>query len=756
MGHHQPGKELTFKEKQMTGKRKVLNKVDPVTFEVLRHRIWAINDEQALVAARVSGSPVVYETFDFNLGILTPEGKGVYTGVYIAHHAIPLEQVVRAVRKKFGDDINPGDMFYTNDPWCGALHANDGALASPVFWKGEIVCWTAIVMHDVDVGGPVAGSFVVGAHECLGEAPLYPPIRLVKNDEIEEDFYEVLKRNCRSPEVNYLNMKARISSQLMARQRLHDLITEYGRDTFVNILQEIINHTKVVLEDRLSRIPDGTWYEHGYLDHDGITDKIYKIVLKLTKKGSKLVFDFTGTDPQAAGSVNCTIAGLSGGVLAPIMSMLCYDLPWSTGALNEIVEIKAEEGTVNNAKFPAAVSMASIQGAFATQNVASNAVAKMLCCSSLYKEEAQACWAPYWNGPGTSGWNQRGEYFVQAMAEGGGGGGGARTFRDGIDCGGMIHSLCAAIPNVETNEYMQPVIELYRRYCPDTCGHGRWRGGSGLEYAYTPVGVDKPINIRMVVCGVTLPGSQGLFGGYPPSINTNVLLRNTNIDRLLKAGTIPSSIEELESSEREILPAKILTQLFPGDVHTGIACGGSGYADPLKREPELVYRDIEQGMITLKTANDIYGVALNGKGINRQKTAQLRQKILTERKKNSRQPLKKINKTAEAAVADVKNLKTEYPVSDYMEVRSAAGSKKKYIYCRTCNRPLCPENASLREYLARSRPLPLGNFSNVNRLCPDPSAFLIEYYCPSCGTLLSTDIVLKEEAQTVWPEFDMS
>lgn len=342
----------------MTRMENKKNKIDPVTFEVLRHRIWAINDEQAMVAARVSGSPVVYETFDFNLGILTPEGRGVYAGVYIAHHAIPLEQVVRSVMKKFGDDISPGDMFYTNDPWCGALHANDGALASPVFWEDEIVCWTAIVMHDVDVGGPVPGSFVVGAHECLGEAPLYPPIRLVKNDEIQEDFYEVLKRNCRSPEVNYLNMKARISSQTMARQRLHELIKEYGKDTFVNVLQQIINHTKVVLEDRLNQIPDGVWYEHAYLDHDGISDKVYTIMLKLKKKGSKLIFDFTGTDPQAAGSVNCTVAGLSGGVLAPLMSMLCYDLPWSTGALNEIVEIKAEEGTINNAKFPAACSMA--------------------------------------------------------------------------------------------------------------------------------------------------------------------------------------------------------------------------------------------------------------------------------------------------------------------------------------------------------------------------------------------------------------
>jgi N-methylhydantoinase B len=301
---------------------------------------------------------------------------------------------------------------------------------------------------------------------------------------------------------------------------------------------------------------------------------------------------------------------------------------------------------------------------------------------------------------------------------------------------------------------MQPVIELYRRYCPDTCGHGRWRGGSGLEYAFTSMGIDHPVNIRMVVCGVTLPGAQGLFGGYPPSINANVVLRKTNINRLLKAGVIPSSVEELESSGADILPAKILTQLFPGDVHTGIVSGGSGYADPLKREPELVYRDIKHKMITQKTAQNVYGVVLkaSGSGVNKQKTAQMRQKILSGRKKQSIPPLKVLSKR----LAGKKNSGVLYPVSDYMEVRSSSGLKVNIVHCSTCGTPLCPENENIREYLARSKPVSIESYSAINRYCPGAAASLIEYYCPSCSILLSTDIVLKEEEQKVWPEFSLS
>jgi N-methylhydantoinase B len=445
---------------------------------------------------------------------------------------------------------------------------------------------------------------------------------------------------------------------------------------------------------------------------------------------------------------------MSGGVLAPLMSMLCYDLPWSTGALNEIVEINAEEGTINNAKFPAACSMASIQGAFATQNVVSNAIAKMLCCSSVFKKEAQACWAPYWNGPGTTGINQRGEFFVGAMAEGGGGGGGARTFRDGIDCGGMIHSLCAAIPNVETNEYLQPVIELYRRYCPDTCGHGRWRGGAGLEYAYATIGIKDPITLRMVVCGVSLPGAQGLLGGYPPSINVNAVLHDTNIYKLLKSGKIPSSMEDIESSEMEILPAKSLSNFFPGDVHVGIVSGGSGYGDPLKRDPELVCLDILRNKVTHETSRDIYGVVLmtDGKTVDKKKTIQLRSRIIAKREKNSQKPLKKIGESKEY---DLKNQKFQLPVSDFLELRSATKSGKNLIFCTTCGKAICPPTSNIREYLAKSKPIGIGYFSSVNRLCAEPAAFLLEFYCPSCHTLLSTDIVLKKTTRTLWPEFEL-
>jgi N-methylhydantoinase B len=730
-------------------------KVDPVTFEVLRHRLWAINDEQGAIAARISGSPAIYETFDFNIGILTAAGKGVFTGVYIGHHAIPLEIVVKSVREKFGEDIQDGDMFFTNDPWCGALHANDGVLAAPVFWENEIICWTAIVMHDMDVGGPVAGSWVVGARETFEEAPLYPPIKIVRQDTLQNDIYSILRRNCRIPEKNYLNMKARVSSQIMTRRRLYEIIREYGRDTFINLLEQVINHTNFVVKSRLREIPDGSWWEYGYLDHNGITNQVYKLVVKLTKKGTRLTFDFTGTDKQATGSINCTFSGLRGGVLGPLLAMLCYDLPWSTGALEDIVEIISEEGTINNATFPAGCSMASLQGAHATQHVAANAIAKMLCCSRAYKEEAQACWQPYLTGIFTSGLDPRGQSYVDGFPDGGAGGGGARTFSDGIECGGMIHSLRAAIPNVETNEYVQPILQIYRRYCPDTSGHGMYRGGVGLEFAYTPLGTSKPLTCVYVSAGVSAPSGRGLFGGYPSSINANIVLRKSNILELFKKGVIPTSMDEIQPAATEILHAKANIQIVSGDVAVTMEAGGGGYGDPLKRDPELVRRDVVNGLVSLDVAKRVHGVVFRNArmSVDKAKTARLREEILAKRKERKAMREKDIIEKLKAQGIEYKDLKTTQVVSDFLEVRvpeSRQGSP--VIFCSSCGTPICSTSENMREYMSRSQPVPINFLSPVNDFCADPSFSMIEYSCTDCGTLLSVDIVRKEELETVRPE----
>ena len=55
--------------------------IDPITFEVLKHRLWQINDEQSVAIKTISASPIVVEGNDFNAGLFTADGQVVVAGI---------------------------------------------------------------------------------------------------------------------------------------------------------------------------------------------------------------------------------------------------------------------------------------------------------------------------------------------------------------------------------------------------------------------------------------------------------------------------------------------------------------------------------------------------------------------------------------------------------------------------------------------------------------------------------------------------
>ena len=280
-----------------------LSELDPITFEVIRHRLWAINDDQARMAARLSGSFIVYEGYDFNAALVTADGRGLYCGVYILQHGATIDEFVRKILADWpAEEIREGDMFFTNDPWWGALHANDGILAMPIFWEGELVAWSGIVMHDDDVGSPVPGSFVSGAADRFGEAPLFPGIKMVEDFEPLVDVERAYLRNSRVPEHNALNMRARVAALRMTYQRVGELIGEYGLDAFLAAAggDHRLRRARRALR-ACARSPTATWYSMGYHDHDGNDNEMYPICVRVIKRGDRLVVDLTGTSPQAPG-----------------------------------------------------------------------------------------------------------------------------------------------------------------------------------------------------------------------------------------------------------------------------------------------------------------------------------------------------------------------------------------------------------------------------------------------------------------------
>jgi N-methylhydantoinase B len=711
--------------------------LDPVTFEVIRHRLWAINDDQAMIAARLSGSPVVYEALDFNAALMTGDGRGLYSGIYIIHHAATIDVFVQKVIAEWGSqNMREGDMFFSNDPWWGALHANDGILATPIYWQGEIVAWAGIVMHDNDVGSPVPGSFVVGSEDRFGEAPLFPAIKMVEDFELRADIERAYLRNHRTPELNALNLRARLASMRITHRRIHELVEQYGLEAFQASQEEIIDYVERVVRKRLLAMPDGSWCDQIYHDHDGRNAELYPMRCKVTKTGDRLVVDLTGTAAQAPGAINCARPAMEGAVLGVFLTFLCYDLPWAVDAGRRIIEIVSQEGTLNNATSPAGVSMASIMATISTQDVVSNAFAKMLMASEELGSEAQACWTPGINCPVMAGLDRHGEPFAHVFMDCCGGGGGARTFTDGIDTGGILHSMSSTIPNVETTESRSPVLQVYRRERRDSAGHGRFRGGVGIEFGILPHKNPIPIVSVTLASGVSQPEGHGLSGGGPASAKSNVVYRASNVRDLFAAGVIPDSTEGVTGRELDVLQAKDQTLLDEGDFLVCVVPGGGGYGDPLRREPELVERDIRHGLLSAQIAREIYGVVLVEGTLDAAASVRARDEIRATRRREGR-PV-----AAGAGGGTLAGGEVVHRVADTVEAVDVDGVRS--LRCTVCQHRF-GDYGSDHKQATLVRELPITAVSELNRLGRVDEIVLREFCCPGCGTSVAMDVQRSDE-----------
>ena len=706
---------------------------DPVTFEVLSHRLWSINDEQAMVAARVSGSPAIYEAYDFNCALLTPDGQGLFSGMYIIHHAVPIDILVRKVLEQWSlDEIHEGDMFFTNDPWSGALHANDGILVSPIFSEGEIVCWTGMVMHDQDVGGPVPGSSAPGARDRYGEAPIFTPIKMVENYEFRRDLEAAFLCNHRTPEANALGLRARLAALTITHRRIHEIIEEYGRDTFLALQEDILDYVEQVVRDRVRSIPDGVWEANSHLDHG--PHEMYDIKCTLTKHDDGLTLDFAGTSPQAAAPVNCAYSGLQGGVYGNFLLSMFFDVPWAVGAAMRILEIKAEEGTIVNAKSPAPVSLASVLGTWAVQDVTAEAFGKMMMASESLWDEAQSVWNPGINATVVASMDAAGAPLVSPLMECMAGGSGARAFTDGLDTGGLQQSLSSTLPNVEAMEERLPVLYVYRKERMDSCGHGRFRGGLGLEYAVIAHKNPYPIDHVTHGSAISQPAAHGLSGGTPAPLQSNLLLRDAALDATFARGDVPQAEAEIEAAELVVVAGTGVTPVGDADCRISLVTGGGGYGDPVLREPASVERDVGRKRISVAVAREIYGVVIDDTGSwDAAATSRARAAIRADRLAAARPVSSSTRARIEAA-------ETLHRVADTVDAVSHDGMRS--LRCTECHEHLAAYDEDYKTG-CHVREVSLADLSGLNARGDDDRMVARQYVCPGCGTAVAFDIQQK-------------
>jgi N-methylhydantoinase B len=323
---------------------------------------------------------------------------------------------------------------------------------------------------------------------------------------------------------------------------------------------------------------------------------------------------------------------------------------------------------------------------------------------------------------------------------------GAFSWRDGLDHGGAISSTINPVGSVESWERDIPFLYLYRRELPYSGGHGRWRGGATFVTGWT--GHKTPssfVSSGGLYQSITLGG--GTAGGMPATGGTMWMAQDTSVGDELTAGRLPGKPDEVRALAPDGAPPppKVFdNRLGVGDIFEVMPSPGSGYGDPLLREPEMVAEDLERGRVTADQARVIYGVALTQGAVDEQSTAALRSQLRAERLERAAPPLRGAPETA-GETTEIAGL------MDTVRVVQSAGAVKA-LACSHCGELIAPEDGSYRDHAAVLQ-TPLTELDE--RIFQDPATqvdeeiVLRQYLCPKCGTALDT-IVCPAEAEREW------
>lgn len=583
----------------MTAERDAGAPLEPVALALFQNRLDFIAQQMGWVMTRTARSPIFSQSHDFSCFITDAAGRLVSQADGIPIHTGGGGFSVRALVSAFDGDIGPADAFLSNDPYAaGGNHLPDWVVARPVFVDGRLVAFTCNRAHQSDIGGGAAGTYNSAATEIYHEGIRLPALRLIENGRRRDDLWRLLLLNTRMPENLEGDLEAMLGSTRIGADMVANAVARLGVERGIAGFGGILDHGERTMRAALAALPDGEGHgEEGY-DDDCFEPADLAIRAAVRVEGERVTVDFTGTDAEVRGFKNSSLANTHSAVYTALVSFLGQDIPKNEGTYR-CVDIVAPEGTIVNARPPAAVTMCTV---FPAQHII-HAVWKALAPF----DPARACAGWGMGGNVNMAWRDaRGRTSIM-YSWGGSAGGGAVAGRDGFEQIGNIATLGALVlPDAEPYEQMFPVRVLRQEFRPQgAAGAGRWRGGAGVHYA---VEVREPAEYSVRCEGTRIGRGFGVCGGRDGSASE---IRFTPGD----------------GAAFDAPPYGVL-RLGPGRLDIW-SCSGGGYGDPLDRPPEEVWRDVKGDLLDRYTAREVYGVvaAADGAGWDDEATTALRRAL---------------------------------------------------------------------------------------------------------------------------------
>ncbi|HET6591757.1 MAG TPA: hydantoinase B/oxoprolinase family protein [Xanthomonadales bacterium] len=567
--------------------------VDTVTVDIIENALRNAREEMDAVLFRTAMSPGIREQGDCFPMIANKDGKMV-VGQF--------GSFIHGFTEAYDAELEEGDVILTNDPYlCNAAvsHLPDWIVLVPIFKDGRHIAWSAMFGHMSDNGGMVPGSIPIRAETIFQEGIRIPPTKLYKKGALQRDVLELILHNVRTPQWNRFDLNALVAACKTAARRCKEMAERFGDDTFYSTMEIMLERNHMAMEAIIKMlVPEEPRTFEDYVCDDGVGMGPYKIRCKLWREGSKAIFDFEGTDPQAQSSINFY---LNEDMFKMFFGSFTINLVDPQILFNDgfydLVEVRIPKGTLLKPNYPAALSgrthalgrIFDVMGGLLGQGApeAMNAAG--------FSDSPHLFYAGY---------DDKGEWFQ--LFQIGFGGIPGRPVGDGPDG----HSLWPGFTNVP-NEFIEAYFPLrIERYetIADSGGAGLHRGGNGLTVAYRFL-ADGTISVHDERW-LTYP--WGVNGGEPGMRSTKRLVRADGSEQWLGAKSEGIKVHK-------------------GDLLYFNTWGGGGWGDPYDREAELVRADVARGLVSAEGAKR-YGVVIAADGsVDAAATDALRAKLREQR-----------------------------------------------------------------------------------------------------------------------------
>ncbi|UZD72157.1 hydantoinase B/oxoprolinase family protein [Brucella sp. JSBI001] len=545
---------------------------DPITLEIIQNSLQATADEMFAAMRKTAMSSIIYEVLDMGTGITDAEGRLASSGAGIPGFIGVLDKSVKVLLKKFSKpgDIQPGDVFITNDPYYGGVtHLNDLVVCMPVFSGDRLIAWTANIAHNSDVGGKSPGSLSADATEIFQEGLRLPAIKMISKGKAIPGIFDIITVNSRMPDFLEGDLWAAIASVRIGAKRLAELAEKYSVATFEAAMAGFMDHGEKIALAELAKLPHGT-FELTEEQDDG---RLFNV--KVTISDTEFVIDLRDNPDQDSGPSNAGYDDTLVSMQVIFKALTDPASPANEGSFRPL-KVLTREGSCFHAREPAAVGFYYEIGIRGYDLV-------WRCLAPHMPEKLPAGHFSSIAGTFIGGIHPDTgrQYTIIEPQIGGWGASDGRDGNSAIFSG--VHGETYNCP-AEISEARNGLVVDRMELNTDPGGEGKWTGGRGIRLDYRIRRDDSFLTLGYTRSRI-LPWS--LDGGNEGSANYALVLRKNG------------------ESERYAFASGI--RVDKDDVIRVITGAGGGFGNPKERDPALVLEDIRNEYVTAERARAIYG-----------------------------------------------------------------------------------------------------------------------------------------------------